>query len=275
MVKINLSDVSETLLIPLWARAYETTHIKNPLVRDERSVEMMNHIDYDFSKFKNANKSQVGIAVRSKILDRETKKFLTTNPNAVCINIGCGLDTRFYRVDNGQIHWYNLDFPEVMEIRKQFFEKNDRIHEIPCSCFDENWITNVKTSGKPVLFLMEGLSMYFTEEQMKDFFSMLIRHFPKAQILLEVMPPFLIKQQKRHDAVDAKKAPFLWGIKDGKNIESFHKDIRFLAQWTYYEGHRVRWGLMGFLSLIPWWNKNVNCKIISLQWGHTESFCQP
>lgn len=50
-MKHNLSGVSETLLIPLWARAVETKH-HQPIVKDEKAVEMMEHIDYDFRKFK-------------------------------------------------------------------------------------------------------------------------------------------------------------------------------------------------------------------------------
>ena len=107
-MKIKLSGVSETLLIPLWARAEETKRADG-LIRDDFAVQLVEQIDYDFAKFSRAKHSQTGVAVRSYILDHETTAFIEQHPDAVCINLACGLDTRFYRVDNGKIDWYNLD----------------------------------------------------------------------------------------------------------------------------------------------------------------------
>ena len=115
-MKTKLSGVAETLLIPLWARAEETKR-SDALIRDDFAVRLVEQIDYDFAKFARAKHSQTGVAVRSYILDHETKAFIEKQPDAVCINLACGLDTRFYRIDNGQIDWYNLDLPDVMELR--------------------------------------------------------------------------------------------------------------------------------------------------------------
>ncbi|BEU88610.1 class I SAM-dependent methyltransferase [Selenomonas sp. TAMA-11512] len=266
-MKIKLNGVEETLLIALWARAEETKRADG-LIRDDFAVQLVDRIDYDFSKFSRAKHSQAGVAVRSHILDRETTAFIKKHPDAVCVNLACGLDTRFYRVDNGQIDWYNLDLPDVMKLRRSLLqEENARTHDITASVFDPDWIRHVEHTGRPVLILMEGSSMYFTEEQMRSLFSMLADAFADAVMLIEIMPPFLISQQKRHDSVDAKKAPFQWGVKSGKEIEKLHPSITFLKEQTFYEGFRHRWGLFGVLSLIPWWNRNCNDKIACLHFA--------
>lgn len=122
----KLKGVPETLLIPLWARATETQS-SIPIVKDYKAVEMMKNIDYDFSKFDNTWLSQIGVAVRTELLDNSTKTFIHKYPNAVIINIGCGLDTRFFRLDNDKIKWYDLDLPEPIRIRKHFLVKPKNI----------------------------------------------------------------------------------------------------------------------------------------------------
>ncbi|WP_234117372.1 class I SAM-dependent methyltransferase [Clostridium hydrogenum] len=115
----KLKGIPETLLIPLWARATETTR-SEPIIKDSKAIEMMENIDYDFSKFDNTWLSQTGVAVRTELLDNGTKAFMHKHPNATIINIGCGLDTRFFRLDNNKIKWYDLDLPEPIRIRKLF-----------------------------------------------------------------------------------------------------------------------------------------------------------
>ena len=96
----KLAGVSETLLIPLWARAAETRG-PDPIIQDLMAVGIVEKIDYDFDKFNSAWKSRVGVSIRTMILDRAVEKFITRRPGARIINIGAGLDTRFFRVDNG------------------------------------------------------------------------------------------------------------------------------------------------------------------------------
>ena len=205
-MKTKLSGVAETLLIPLWARAEEMKR-SDALIRDDFAVRLVEQIDYDFAKFARAKHSQTGVAVRSYILDHETKAFIEKHPEAVCINLACGLDTRFYRIDNGQIDWYNLDLPDVMELRQNLLaEEGARIHNLAASVFDSGWLEKVEHEGRPVLILLEGAAMYFSEQEMRSLFAMLAEAFADASMLIEIMPPFLIGQQKHHDSVDTQKA---------------------------------------------------------------------
>jgi len=121
----TLNGIPETLLIPLWAKAVET-ELSNPIIKDYKAVEMLEQIDYDFKKFDDEWATQISIAVRTEILDNTTKAFIHNNPDSVIVNIGCGLDNRYSRLDNGKIHWYDLDLPESIKLRKQFFKETDR-----------------------------------------------------------------------------------------------------------------------------------------------------
>lgn len=83
----KLTGIPETMLIPLWARAAEAEQA-DPIVRDDKAVEMVSHIDYDFTKFKKAKLTQLGVSIRTMLLDRATRDFLQHNLNAVVINLG-------------------------------------------------------------------------------------------------------------------------------------------------------------------------------------------
>lgn len=128
-MKITLHGVAETLLITLYIRAKDAM-AKHPILNDQKSLAIVEQIEYDLDKFDNSEASFYATLARIRVMDREIKKFIRENPNSQILSIGCGLDTRFERVDNGQIRWYNLDLPEVMEIRKLFFEEHERVTNI-------------------------------------------------------------------------------------------------------------------------------------------------
>ena len=240
--KVQLGGVAETLLIPLYARAVEAAKEK-PRVNDQKAVEIMNQIDYDFEKFKSSYMSKEGIVARTIILDREVKKFIDENPNGIVICVGCGLDTRFCRLDNGTIHWYDLDFPEVIELRRKFFTENERWKMIPKSCFDESWVNDVvRSPDQKVLILMEGLLMYFIEEDVMKLFGLIKRSFPHCRLLVELMCQFCVNHGEHHDAVTKTSATFHWGCdyaKDlEKKIEGLHcdGDISFSDEMNWFMG---------------------------------------
>ncbi|MFZ7102495.1 MAG: class I SAM-dependent methyltransferase [Peptococcaceae bacterium] len=259
----HLQGVPETLLIPLWARAAETKE-QRPIIRDEIAVELVAQIDYDFSKFNDSWMTQTGVAVRTEILDREVKEFIGRHPDTVIINIGCGLDTRYFRVDNGRIRWYDLDLPEVIGIRKNFFQETRRYHMIGKSVFDYSWLKDIEIGGAPVLLLAEGVFMYFTEQEMTQLLGSLTKQFPKAQMFFEMMPRMLVKSGSKHETVRKTSARFQWGIKRGKDMEELHSRIRFVDEWNYFDYHRARWKWLGRLALIPVFRNNFNNRIVHI-----------
>lgn len=264
-MKVTLQGVKETALIPLWARACETEKGASRLFDDSVSVEMMAKLDYDFGKFAKAKWSQIGTAVRTHILDKDIQEFLRRHPDPVCINLAGGLDTRYYRLDTGRADWYNLDLPDVTALRRALLpEEPERVHNISRSILDPSWVSLIEAAGRPVLLIMEGAAMYFSADEMKTLFAILAEGFPGASMLIEVMPPFIVSQQKHHDSVSEETAPFKWGVKDGSELEAMNPAILYKEQRTLYEGYRKYWGIMGILSYIPWWNRNCNDKIVKI-----------
>ena len=179
--KIALTGVQETLLLPLWGRAFETKKEK-PLLVDKEAVKIIDQIEYDFSRIEQRVNplSRLSWVARSIYFDQKITDFLKINPDGTIINIGCGLDTTYERVQNGKAKWYELDFPEVIETRKKLInEAPDRVF-LPYSVFDQKWYEKV-TEKEHVLIMMAGVIYYFQEEEVKTLFKIFGNYFGTVQ----------------------------------------------------------------------------------------------
>ena len=123
-----LTGVPETLLIPLYHRAQETQR-PDAMLKDDKAVEILGKLDFDPRRFKLQQHDVIGLVCRVREFDRFACDFLIAHPDGVVVHIGCGLDTRFERVDNGRVEWFDLDLPEVIELRRKLIgEENGRYH---------------------------------------------------------------------------------------------------------------------------------------------------
>ncbi len=228
----DLSAVAETLLIPLYMRATESQR-SDALIKDEKAVALVQRLNYDFSRFKFEDHDQVGIMLRTREFDRHAQDFLARQPQAVVVHIGCGLDQRFGRVDNGQVEWYDLDLPPVIKLRRKLIgDEGPRHHLLDCSVFDMAWLEAVSVHRqRPFLFLAEGVLMYFEEAQVKSLVRTLREHFPGAELACDAWSPLLVWLNNRRKAGCGVSARYQWGLKRPEDVESWGDGIRLLDKW--------------------------------------------
>ena len=120
----TVSALSETMLIPLWAKAVEQQR-PQPLLKDAEAPRMLAMIDYDFDRFKGARMSQPGCCGRAALIDDEVRAFIRQHPDAVVAQIGAGIDARFERLGRPAITaWVDMDLPEVIALRERFAISN-------------------------------------------------------------------------------------------------------------------------------------------------------
>jgi len=233
--KITLGEVQETLFIPLYSRAVETKK-ENPKIIDKEAVELMDRIDYDFSKFESGKGSQWGVVARTIILDKQVQKFIDEHQECIVINIGCGLCTRCYRLDLKQAKWYNVDFEDVISAREKFLKKKDNVYNVVKSCLDETWPKEIPHKDDDnIIMIVEGVLMYFTEQQVKDFINIIKTNFKKVTALMEIMHTLPSKFTKLHDTVAKTSATFKWGIRHAKDLEKYDSAIKYFNEWHYYD----------------------------------------
>lgn len=157
----DLGHVQETLLIPLYARARDAAR-RHPVLHDERAAALVAGLEYDFSQF--GGPSLLGCILRSAILDGWVRCFLARHPAGTVVELGAGLDTRFERLDNGTVRWFDLDLPDTIALRRRFFADRPRCTMLEGSVLDTDWFDTVATAPGPYLFLCEGVFVYLTEE---------------------------------------------------------------------------------------------------------------
>ena len=190
--KPKLSGVPETMLQTVYARAKETK--TRGAIKDTKAVQLVDKIDYDFSLADKDPPMHSGVVARTIVLDKLVKKYLAKNKGAVVVNIACGLDTRCYRM-SGYEHWYNLDLPETIGVRKKLLPEEGKISQIAMSAMDD-WGGEIAEQDTPVIVIIEGLTMYLSEEDVKKIFSIISKRFERVTVLVETMNPTMVKRMK-------------------------------------------------------------------------------
>ena len=243
-MKIALNGLEETLLIPLWARA-KISREYGSFFSDPKAVKLIKRIDYDFSKIDEALRFE-GIllnATRAKQFDDKVKGYIAEHPRASVINLGAGLDTTFYRVDNGLIHWYDLDLPNVIGLRRQLLPEPDRTTYISKSLFDASWCKDVKNTENGVFMMSGGVLVYFKRSQVKQFFSSLADNFPGSEIVFGAGSKISVLIANSFFATTM-KASFKWILKDANEMTTWDKRIKVIDQFPCFKNiPRDPWGL--------------------------------
>ncbi|MBY9014455.1 MAG: class I SAM-dependent methyltransferase [Candidatus Lokiarchaeota archaeon] len=249
-VFLKKDTVQETMLGPLWARATQS-QLYPKILKDPKAVEILEKIEYDFTEIKNhlGDWRGLGLLVRAKSLDDAVKKYLETHPNATVINIAAGLDTTFYRVDNGKVKWYDLDLPDAIEYRKQFLLETQRSKYISKSAFDYSWIDNIEYNSEDgIFFIAGGFFYYFSEEEVAMFFKTLAEHFPRGEIVFDCISKLASKiLNKRAKKVDSDLSISLGIGKPEKTILKWSNKLEIKEWFTMYERTQLN----------PNWNKKI------------------
>ncbi len=238
-VNLNLSGVPETLLIPLYNRAVESQR-PDAMLKDAKAVELVAQMHLDFSRVRQVRMTEMLQVMRimfTREFDRYARDFLSRHPEAVVVHIGCGLDARFERVDNGQVEWYDLDFPAVINLRRKFIGgEGGRYHLLGCSVLDKAWLEAVAApSPRPILFLAETVFVYFTEAQVKSLVLRLRDRFPGAELVFDGWKPFEIWVANRQLSDSAFAGLMRWGLRRGRTLEGWGESIRLLDEWSFFD----------------------------------------
>jgi methyltransferase (TIGR00027 family) len=265
----NLSGVAETLLMMLYIRAVESQR-PDGLIKDERAVALVRRMDQDFLRNKLAQvdeETQVAVILRNREFDRHARDFLARYPEAAVVHIGCGLDARFERVDNGRVEWYDLDLPEVIELRRKFIGgEGARYHLLASSVLDSTWLDAVSAHRqRPFLFLAEGVFMYFEEAQVRSLVLALKEHFPGAELVFDAFSPFFVWANNRRVTCTNVGARCHWALKRGKDLERWSDPstslraggIRLLDEWFPFRSSEPRLGRARWARHIPWLAKTI------------------
>jgi O-methyltransferase involved in polyketide biosynthesis len=239
-----LSGVPETLLIPLYNRAMESQR-PDAMVKDEKAVELVTKMPLDFSRVRQIPMTEMLKVMRimfTREFDRYARDFLDRHPGAVVVHLGCDLDSRFERVDNGYVEWYDLDLPEVIEFRRKYLgDERERYHLLAGSVLENTWLEVVSAyRQRPLLFLAETVLVYFTKAQVKALVLSLCDHFPGAELVFDGWRPFEIWLGNRYLSNSPFAGLMQWGFWHSQEVEDWRVGIRLLDEWGFFDQPEAR-----------------------------------
>lgn len=260
--KVDITGVPETMLQTLYARAKESRK-PNHAIYDGKAIEIVDSLDYDFSLADKDMAMGSGVIARTIVLDKLVSEYLKKHKGAVVVNIACGLDTRCYRNEGRYKGWYNIDLPETMTVRAKFLQEDGPVYQIAESAMDGKWAGMVEYAGEPVLVIIEGLTMYLTEADVKKIFDIIDRKFTHATVFVETMAPFMAKHIKEK-SIHGSHARFSWGVPNGKKLAEIIPKYRYIEQHSLVEGMAEFIPVYKVIGKIPFVS-NISNKIVVME----------
>lgn len=248
-IKPVLNGSAETMLQSFYARAMYSKNPKNRF-KDTKAEKIVSKLDYDFSKAGKDYAMSGGVIARTVVFDELVGDFIRKYPDCTVVNIACGLDTRFYRMDNGKITWYNLDLPETIQVRDSVYQENGRVSTIGCSAFDPAWADEVKVRGK-MLFIIEGLTMYLAAEQVKKMLGIIKDHFDNAYVMMECMCPKFVGKEKVEKSIQSTGAVFTWGANSFDELGDIGDGYRKVKDDNILRGMTMINPVYGLITWLP------------------------
>jgi methyltransferase (TIGR00027 family) len=257
---LDLSGVEETALLTLYAKANESRS-NDPILKDERAEELAERMDQVLKGRSSTLAKQlvnqrmdprlvIHIPLRSRKYDEYAGKFLEKHPKGVIVNLGCGMDTRFFRVDNGSCRFFDIDLPAMIGIKRQLVQETDRYRMIGQSVLEWGWMDSVESLRNPVIFLAEGVFMYLPGSEVRSLVLELQRRFPESELVCELTNRVWVDgfwgkiaaMKMKHRIKMAADAGFKFGVSDPRELEKWNTGIDFLEQWFYMDTDHPKLG---------------------------------
>jgi O-methyltransferase involved in polyketide biosynthesis len=217
-------------LIPLYARAVET-HKTAGVLRDQMAVEMVDAIDFDFTRYEGA-RSLFSCAVRTVIFDSWIEDFLTAHPGGTVIEIGAGLNTRYERLDNGGAHWIDIDLPDVIELRRRFFKDNARRRMVAASVLEPSWVETAKSYPAPYFLAAEASILYLEPAEAETALRLIANCFPGSRFMLDTWGRWWIENQRQQDLLKNEPVAITWACDDPKQLERIAPNLHLADSRT-------------------------------------------
>lgn len=250
-----LEGVEKTMLLTIYTKAKHSRE-KNHKFYDEKAIEVISKIDYDFSMAEKDKLMQMGVIGRTIVLDDMVGEYIKKHPDCTIVNIASGMDTRFNRLDNGRIRWYNVDLENSVNFRLEYLPDSDRITTLAYSAMDENWASKIEAEGD-LLFIIEGLTMYLTQKENSEILRIIDENFDSCTIFTEVMPPVSVENTKEV-SVEETNSEFIWGLKSGRELTKLNSHFKWIKDVNLFDGVNVYKPILRLFTWFPLLRKRMD-----------------
>ena len=177
-----MNNVNRTLYIPLYGKAYVSR--KGLFLKDAKAEEIWAREGFPLKGKSRSRYLAYYMGIRAAVFDSWVLQQMQAMPDAVVLHIGCGMDSRVLRVNGTARRWYDIDFEQVISERRRYYEEAGGYRMIEGDARKHAWLNAIPEAGCAIV-VMEGLSMYLTNAELKALTSALTRRFGQVCILMD------------------------------------------------------------------------------------------
>ena len=230
-----MNEVNKTLFIPLYGKAKVS---RQGIILHDPAAERI----WDSEKFPIRGKSAskwlaYNMAMRARVFDDWTDAMLDQSNDALVLHIGCGLDGRCDRVKHAYKSWVDCDLPDVISVRKQYYEEKENYRMAGLDASDPEQVKALPDAETAVVIL-EGISMYLAPEALHGFFRTLQEKYGGLHVLADVYTVFGAKASKYKNPVNDVGVTRLYGMDDIRDVLQ-GLEIRLKAEHSFTPGRLV------------------------------------
>jgi O-methyltransferase involved in polyketide biosynthesis len=233
-VSVDLHGAAQTMLTTLYLKALDAD-FDRPVLGDRYAKEAVNRIEFDWDGLEAPGRWAPLVTVRTAQYDIWARQFLAVHPHATVVHLGCGLDSRVFRLDPGpEVEWYDLDYPGVIALREKIFPTRPQYHLLATSATDPSWLDQIPTD-RPVLLLAEGVSMYLTQRDGVALLQRVVDRFTAGELQIDFYNWLGIKSQRTHRLQRQSGSTLYWGVNSPRDILDRVSGVRLLTATTLFD----------------------------------------
>ena len=221
-----MDGVSKTLYIPLYGKAYVSQ--RKLFLLDESAEAIWKKGGFPLKGKAKSKWLACNMGMRAAVFDQWTKDMLEAYPGAVVLHLGCGLDSRVNRVAHPGNQWYDVDFPEVIARRQQYFSQTETYRMVGADVRQPQWLDGV-SGGTAAIVVMEGLSMYLQMQELKTLLRDLKAHFARVHVLMDTYTVFGAKATRYKNPINTVGVTQVYGLDDPRELTE-DTGFRFAAE---------------------------------------------
>jgi methyltransferase (TIGR00027 family) len=255
-VHVDLSGAQQTMLATLYAKALDADAV-HPILGDEYAKELVSRLDYDWRETSITARSAPSVTIRTAQFDNWAREFLAAHERATVLHVGCGLDSRAFRLHPGPgVEWYDVDYPDVIALRERFHPPREHYHLVAASVTEPAWLSAIP-ADRPALFSAEGLTYYLTEDDGVALLRRVVRHFDSGELQFDVFSRFGIRCQKINSVVRRSGSILYWGVDGPRDIVRRVPGVRLVEATSVFDAETFQqvprfYRLFGkLMSLVP------------------------
>ncbi|MEU8234644.1 class I SAM-dependent methyltransferase [Actinoplanes sp. NPDC048967] len=235
----ELVGVQKTLTPVLKAKALDN-RLPDPILGDRYAERVMRRLDPGYDRGRGATQLGLVAVIRSLAHDTWARSFLAAHPDAVVLHLGCGLDARVHRIDPpATVDWFDLDYPAVIELRKQLLPSREHYVQLGTSVTDLAWLDRIPRE-RPVLLIAEGLVPYLTEADVRRLLTTVVEAFPSGQLQFDTVPVWAWRTSRWDPTLRRYDAQFHCGFDDPAALAQWHPRLEFVDEAPMYDAALVK-----------------------------------